>query len=286
MTDFTLSTQQINQFNDDGFIVVEQLIDNDTIDSIRNAFDRLFSGRFETGIRPDEVNWQVESGDPALTRQICNGWKADKAIAQVILRKDIGSCIATLANWRGVRVMIDNVIWKPPTAKALGYHQDNAFLEWFTPSELVSCWIALDDTSASGGTVEFVRGSHKWRQGKPEGQFHGPEDYRKYMYKAAEREGVEPEIVHVEVPKGGGSFHHGWTWHGSGLNTSSKSRRSLVLHGMHCDVEYVPEKLSEGIGPIYGRYKKIGNNSIDENYFPIIYRGDGYRTPGIESLIN
>ena len=30
---------------------------------------------------------------------------------------------------------------------------------------------------------------------------------------AAKREGVEPAIVYIEVPKVGGSFHHGWTWH-------------------------------------------------------------------------
>ena len=47
----------------------------------------------------------------------------------------------------------------------------------------------------------------------PEGEFHGPEKYRKYMEIAAKREGVEPEIVYIEVPKAGGSFHHGWTWH-------------------------------------------------------------------------
>ena len=28
--------------------------------------------------------------------------------------------------------------------------------------------------------------------------------------------GVEPEFVPVEVPAGGGAFHAGWTWHGSG----------------------------------------------------------------------
>ena len=56
------------------------------------------------------------------------------------------------------------------------------FLNWYAPSDLLSCWIALDDTSADGGTVEFVRGSHKWPHAEPEGEFHGPEEYRKYLY--------------------------------------------------------------------------------------------------------
>ena len=95
------------------------------------------------------------------------------------------------------------------------------------------------------------------------------------MRSAAEREGVEPEIVHVEVPRGGGSFHHGWTWHGSGFNHSANPRRSLVIHGMRSDVEYSPEHLAEGTGSIYSRYKRLGDNVIDENYFPITWRQDG-----------
>jgi len=29
------------------------------------------------------------------------------------------------------------------------------------PGELVTCWIALDDTSRDAGTIEYVPGSHK-----------------------------------------------------------------------------------------------------------------------------
>lgn len=285
MKNFILTSQQKKQFDEDGFVLVDRLIDDQTIDKLRHAFDRLFCGEFETGISPDEVNWQEGTGDPSLTRQICNGWKADRTVAEVILREDLGRSIAQLGDWRGTRVMIDNVLWKPTSARALGHHQDNAYLNWFTPSELLSCWIALDDTTAAGGTVEFVRGSHKWQTGKPEGQFHGPDEYRKYMLKAAEREGVEPEIVYVEVPKGGGSFHHGWTWHGSGINSSDNPRRSLVLHGMRSDVQYVPQELTQGTGSIYSRYKKLADNSMDENYFPIIWQSDGYRTPGISAFL-
>jgi len=102
---------------------------------------------------------------------------------------------------------------------------------------------------------------------------------------AAKKEGIKPELVYVEVNAGGGSFHHGWTWHGSGHNSSNKPRRSIVLHAMRSDVEYRPENFSQGIGPIYSRYKKLADNSLDENYFPILWREDGYRTPQIEAYL-
>ncbi len=36
-----------------------------------------------------------------------------------------GFLIVELAGWPGVRIMIDNLRWKPPAAKSLGYHLDS-----------------------------------------------------------------------------------------------------------------------------------------------------------------
>jgi len=283
---FELTPDQIASFNRDGFLIVDKLIDEETVALLRDRYERLFRGEFETGILPDEVNWQEGESDPSLTRQICNGWKADRAIARVVCRADLGRAIAQLGDWPGARIMIDNVIWKPAGTRSLGHHQDNAYLKWFRPSELLSCWIALDETKAEAGTIEFVRGSHRWRHSRPEGEFHGPKDYRKYMEQAAAAEGVEPDIVYVEVPKGGGSFHHGWTWHGSGANRAGFPRRSLVLHAMRSDTEYVPEHFGWGTGPIYSRYKRLGDNVMDENHFPILWTRDGRRTAAIDRYLD
>ena len=282
----TLGEQDQSNYLQDGFLIIDQLIAGSTLPRLHRAFDDLFQGKFETGVRPDEVNWQAQAGDPGLTRQICNGWKANRDIARVVLDQALGKQIAELAGWQGVRIMIDNVLWKPPAAKSLGFHQDSAYLSWFTPSDLLTCWIALDATRADGGTLEFVRGSHRWQPGEPEGEFHAPQDYRKPMRAAAAREGVEPEIVYVEVAAGGGSFHHGWTWHGSGPNASPNPRRALVLHAMRSDVVYQPQNFDQGIGPIYSRYKRLGDNQLDENFFPILWREDGYRTPQIDDYLS
>ncbi len=282
----SISASARSQFETDGFLLVERLIDPGLLPRLHQAFEDLFQGRFETGVRPDEVNWQYADGDPGKTRQICNGWKANRDIARVVLDQSLGRSIADLTGWPGVRIMIDNVLWKPPAAKSLGFHQDSAYLSWFSPSDLATCWIALDATSADGGTIEFVRGSQRWPLDEPEGEFHAPEDYRAPMRNAAARPGVEPEIVHVEVEGGGGSFHHGWTWHGSGPNRGANPRRALVLHAMRSDVEYQPRNFAQGIGPIYSRYKRLGDNRLDENYFPILWREDGYRTPQIETYLD
>ena len=129
-----------------------------------------------------------------------------------MLREDLGQALAQLGEWPGTRIVQDNVLSKPPAARALGYHQDNAYLAWYTPREMLTCWIALDETSEDSGTLEIVRGSHRWHgQQIPEGAFHDPPDYKQVMTVAAQREDRTPEVIYVEVPRGGGSFHHGWT---------------------------------------------------------------------------
>ena len=54
---------------------------------------------------------------------------------------------------------------------------------------------------------------------------------------------------------------------------------------MRSEVEYQPGNFDQGIGPIYSRYKRLGDNRLDENYFPILWREDGYRTPQIDDYL-
>lgn len=283
--EFSLTEQQVRSFREDGVLIVERIIEPDLADRIAERYGRLFRGEFETGVRPDEVNWQEGESPPDLTRQICNGWKADRTVAGVVLHEDIGRACATLAGWPGARVMVDNVLWKPAGTRPLGFHQDNSYLDWFTPTELLSCWIALDDTSAEGGTMEVVRGSHRWGHFPMATQFHGPSNYREEMERAARQVGEEPEIVPIVVPKGGGSFHHGWTWHGSGFNSGPHPRRSLVVHMCSSQARYVLDRLGHGTGPIYSRYRHLGTDVMDENYFPITWTSNGVRTPTIERYL-
>jgi len=117
-----IDADQARRFMEHGFLTVERLIDAAAVARLRGRFDKLFAGEFETGVTPDEVNWQTGSGDETLTRQICNGWRADRAIAEVVLREDFGRAVAKLGGWPGARIMIDNVLWKPPGARPLLFH--------------------------------------------------------------------------------------------------------------------------------------------------------------------
>ena len=274
-----ITDEQYERFHEDGFLVVDNIIRPRDCELIKSRYEELFRGRFETGLVPDELNW-LEGRDPAdRTRQICNGWKADRYVASVILRPEIGRACARLGGWPGARLSQDNLLWKPPGAKPLGYHQDSSYEQWTIPSDWVSCWIALDDTTAEAGTVGYVRRSHKWGLFAMIEQFHAPDDEFHDLKKAAAEAGVENfEIVPVEVPAGGGAFHWGWTWHGSSFNNADVPRRSIVAHCMSSEARYHPTR----VGNIYSRYKRFGDDTMDETHFPILWRDDGYRSPFLD----
>jgi ectoine hydroxylase-related dioxygenase (phytanoyl-CoA dioxygenase family) len=280
--EFELSDRHVEAFDRDGFVVVDRLIDPEMAAEALARYEGLFDGTFETGLYPDEWNWRAGASPPDLTRQICNAWKSDRSIARVVLRADIGQACARLGAWPGARLSQDNVLWKPPGGKALGFHQDSSYEQWAVPCEWVSCWIALEDTTAAQGTVEYVRGSHRWSRkwGMIE-QFHGPDDPQAELRQAAAANGVAPEIVPVEVPAGGGAFHHGWTWHGSDVNRSALPRRSLVAHCMSSEARFHPDT----VGYLYSRYKRFGDDTMDESFFPITWRADGYRSAFLDPYL-
>ncbi len=147
---------------------------------------------------------------------------------------------------------------------------------------MLTCWITLDDTKAHQGTIEYVRGSHRWPVAPPIKQFHAPDDPLSDLYPAAKAAGMEKyEIVPIEIPAGAAVFHHGRTWHGSRDNKGDKPRRAVIAHCISSAARFHPSDISY----IYSRYKKAGSVEMDESYFPVLWRDDGYRTAWLDDYI-
>jgi ectoine hydroxylase-related dioxygenase (phytanoyl-CoA dioxygenase family) len=270
---------QLETFRRDGFVVVEEgFVDDETVELLRERFEPLFAGRYETGIRPDEVNW-VPGRDPEdRTRQICNGWKADPPIAAQVLSERTGRLAAELIGWNGVRLVQDNVIWKPPGAKSLGMHQDGSYLDYLVPPQMITCWIALDDTSAESGTITYAAGSHRWpRSPENRGEFHAPADWLAPVERARPPD-AELRLVPLVVRAGGAAFHHFNTFHGSGPNSGTAHRRSVISHLGPAEARFHPEH----VDPTYSRYRRAGDMTMDESFFPIVWTRDGHRTRWLE----
>jgi ectoine hydroxylase-related dioxygenase (phytanoyl-CoA dioxygenase family) len=275
------SEAQIERYRRDGFVIVERFLDVGSLDPIRERFAAVFEHEWETGLAPDEVNYTPGVTAPDLTRQMCNVWKADRVLAGVTLAERVGLWAAALEGLSGVRVAQDNAIWKPPSGKALLCHQDAAYLDWLDPPNMTTCWIALDDTTADGGTIYYVSGSHRWPHAPLGGSFHAPADWLGHVREAMPA-GAGLELVPIEVPAGGAAFHHGWTFHGSPVNERADAhRRSIISHMISAETRWS----SGAAHPIYSHYRRPGETELDEAFFPVLWR-DGYRTPWLDGYVD
>ena len=276
-----LADDQVAAFRRDGFLIVEEdFITDAEVEALRERFMRVFEGEYETGIKPDEVNWTPGRDPEDVTRQICNSWRADDLIATQVLSERTGRLAAQLMGYRGVRILQDNCLWKPPGTKSLGMHQDGSYADYLVPPEMVTCWIALDDTHANAGTIEYARGSHRWpRAPARRSEFHAPEDWLAPVRDAVP-DGEELELVPIVVPAGGCAFHHSLTFHGSGPNRATVERRALVSHLVPAETRFHPTN----VDPTYSRYRRRGDLSLDESFFPVVWDESGYRTPWLADL--
>ena len=275
-----LGPSEIERFREDGFVVLENVLDEVQLEALRASLPKLFAGKFDTGVYPDEWYWREGMSLPDVTRHMANAWKADLTVAKLALSADIGRAAAQLSGWAGVRLGQDTIWWKPPKTKAVAFHQDSSYMDFLDPPRTVTCWVVLDQTHRDAGTLEYVAGSHRWRLAQiPEG-FHAPEDHRALMKRAAVEAG-EPDskTVPIEVPAGSCVFHCGEIWHGSGPNvTSDRSRRSIGVHMIQVDAQFS----NRHGGYIYRRYQRTGDPTLDESYFPILWAEDGRRTDWID----
>ena len=274
----SMSDDDIRRFRSDGFLIVPDVLSSSAVAGLRERFPLLFAGKFDTGVYPDEWYWRENLSRPDVTRHMANAWKSDLTIAQLALSRQLAEAAGRLAGWSGTRLGQDTLWWKPPGTKAIAHHQDTSFMDFFDPPTTVTCWVALDDTAAQAGTLEYARGSHKWPLSAIPTEFHASERYRAPMEHAARLAGMEPELTYVIVRAGSCAFHAGELWHGSGPNTSdSTMRRSIGLHFLSSHTRFS----NRAGGYIYRRYQRAGCDALDESFFPLLWSEKGERTDWI-----
>ena len=276
-----LTREQIDQFYQDGYLVVENLLESELVDRVLDRFEPLFSGEFETGVYPDEWHWNPYLGKPGAAGQMTGVWKSDRTLAEAATSARVGQIAAELSGWQGARLLSDGIWQKPQGAKETTLHQDSMYINYHMPTEVTVCWIALRNAKIGASTIEYAKGSHRWKLSDAVPEFHNQNrSYLAEMEQAAQAAGAKtPEVVQLEIKPGSGVFHHGNTWHGSGRNRLPVVRRSMVLAYVPHDARFKSFDSYVPGGYIAGKYRRQGDDTMDESFFPIVWREDGYRTP-------
>ena len=183
----TTVVQARERLNAFGFCILEGVLPSTVQSQLRDRFEPLFSGDFETGVFPDEWHWRKGISKESATREIVNAWKSDKTIAAVVLHPHLARVVGQVMQWPGVRIAQDDVILKPSGASqsSIGFHRDSVYISHqFVPSlqNSITCWMPLTNVSTENGTIEYVIGSHNWPNSGSQladQTFHSSGDYRK-----------------------------------------------------------------------------------------------------------
>jgi len=230
---YKITDQDKEIFNRDGYWISPKLIDDGQIERLRKAHDRIWSGDYDgDGLT---MNPFRATENPDALRKLDNGWWVNDEIRETVTDPFMGELAADLLGTDEIRLWHDQVIFKPGigdkpvNAGNVGWHQDYGYWQCSSTSNMVTVWIALQDTDLTNGGMMTILGSHQWGL-IPDSNTFFDQNLDKLQAKYADgRTWVEEPCI---LKAGQASFHHGLTFHGSGPNRTDSPRLSVVAHLM------------------------------------------------------
>ena len=226
-----LSTQQITQFRENGFLVVEDVLTPDEVETVAGRTDLIAAGEAQhvpdTSIQLETVfrNGEKQMANQVLSvRKLFNIAVYDPVMWEHVVNPKIVDIIADLLDTDDLKMYGDQLFMKAPeTGSAQSWHQDSASWRDILPMDLVTAWTALDDATLDNGCLNFAPGTHRWSMLRRPQIAPFLEDLN---------DGRWPSQP-APLKAGSISFHHSLTMHCSGANTTTNQRRrGYAVHYM------------------------------------------------------
>ncbi len=213
----TLTAAQWEQFDRDGFVVVDDLVDASTLDPVRAQTDRCCAEVDEVlASLPDERIFIAEKGaitfapQIALQHDVLFSFAASPAVTAIV---------ADLVG-PDARLYHDQAVYKASEKpRRFPWHQDNGYA-FVAPEHYLTIWIALTDVMVESGCVWAAPGLH--REGTLVHEYVDPLGWQIFD---------EPPVTAVAVPVRAGSavVFSSLTPHLTGPNTSGSMRKAYIL---------------------------------------------------------
>lgn len=225
-----LSVDQKAFYDAEGYLVLENRIPMDTIQSIRNEIAR-FEAESRALTEPND-RLDLEPGHSAakpMVRRI----KLPHTISDVM--RDLMYSDHVLAPARDLigpdlRIHTTKLNMKlGGGGAAVEWHQDFAFYP-HTNDDVLAIGVLIDDMETENGPLMVFPGSHKGpiHDHHNDGVFVGAMDLKACGFDMK-------DAVELKGPAGSISIHHGRIVHGSALNVSDQARRILFYEMMAAD---------------------------------------------------
>lgn len=238
--------QQKTFFQEQGYLVVEDLLSEQQLVECRKEIDRLheLAAELEAKNDPAIEHFQREPFAPNTTRQrlpVLRKIEQTRQFSEVFKRlAQHAKLIAAVQNLLESDLLLfrSTLMLKPAFHGSVhALHQDSAY--WpMRPPRLVTVSIALTDATTGNGCFQVIPKSHEW------GLQQWGQIQQEQNAALTRREDVDTSGK-IEVPLKAGStlFFHSLLVHGSGPNRSPNPRNTALYAYFSPHVKYVPEKL-------------------------------------------
>ena len=220
-----LSLEQINQYNEDGYISPLNVLSENEAGEIREEIERIEKDW------PNELEGlgrnYIHLISPVFDK-IPHNPKILDAVESII-GKDILVCGTTL------------FIKNPNEKGYVSFHQDAKYIG-LEPHNWVTAWIAITDSNEDNGCMRMWPGSHKNNL-----RYHNQKfDQNNLLTRGQTVEDVPiDDTVPIILKAGQMSLHHPTIVHGSGINKSKDRRIGFVVQS------YIGDNVDQVLGKIY-----------------------------------
>jgi ectoine hydroxylase-related dioxygenase (phytanoyl-CoA dioxygenase family) len=231
-----LSQNEIQQFRDDGYVVVRRLF-ADKVEQMRLHFmEKHRQGAIQGYFHPLS---EKESGGDKLKQypRMMHPHRYDSLSMETMLDRAVMEVLHDLYGEPALAAQ-SMFYFKPPGAKGQALHQDNFYLK-VHPGTCIAAWTAVDAADEENGGLFVVPGSHQLDLLCPE-EADPNESFTTHLVRVPE--GME--AIPVRLQAGDVLFFNGSMIHGSNPNHSTdRFRRAFICH-------YAPSSATE-IGQHY-----------------------------------
>jgi len=222
----TLTQNQIDFYNDNGFLAIDAITTPEEIERLRGVYDHLFAssaGRAD-GNQFDLSGVDEEGKAPKLP-QILSPRKYAPELNGTLYEANAAAISRQLLG-EDAKFEFDHAIFKPAGSGApTPWHQDEAYWHSGTSYNALSAWMPLQEATLENGCMVFLPGSHKQEIAAHQSiggdtRVHGLE-----MLDTVD----EARTIACPLPAGGATFHSSRTMHFTGANRSAVPRRAYIL---------------------------------------------------------
>jgi len=263
-----LTQAQINFYRDEGYIIIENFLTPDELETWRRQVGDAVAqrdGRITAGgpRSADRVKDEESRHYDKVFVQRMNLWTDHAGMRELMFDPRLGKMASQLAGVDGMRIWHDQALIKQPWANPTGWHLDNPYWS-YSSREAITIWVALDDATRDNGCLYFLPGAHK------SANFDGAT----IGINISDLFEIYPDWAEIQsaaapMKAGSCSFHNGLMPHAAGANMTPGTRRAMTCG-------YMPDGSAfNGIQNIlpqdYFESLEIGDLLDDDTINPLIW---------------